>query len=121
MARRRKPARRSKAITTIARQRMDYLCELAQEEARKGDKGDWDLADRAIRLARAIGMRYNLRLTREQKLLMCRNCHGLLWPGRTARVRLRKGIRTVFCANCGEHSRWGYEAPAAEETSVEAP
>ncbi len=111
MGRRRPSRRRSKAMLATARERIDYLFELAHLEAAKGlgeGEGDLELAHRSVRLARFIGMRYNLRLSPEQKLRMCRHCHAFLWPGRTARVRLRQGTMTVQCQQCGRQNRRGY-------------
>lgn len=109
MARRRPTRRRSKVMLAIARERMDYLFDLARAEAAKGDGGDMDLAHRAVRLARLIGMRYNLRVRPEQRLRQCRHCYGYLWPGRTARYRLRAGKLTVHCGLCGKQTRRGYQ------------
>lgn len=145
MGRRAPSRRRSKAMLATARERMDYLFELAHAEARKGDGqgtgvgadatspasqggaddtgpepgdgGDLELAHRAVRLARLIGMRYNLRLSSEQKLRMCHHCHAFLWPGRTARVRLRDGKLTVHCQLCGQQNRRGYRPNHASSAS----
>ncbi len=109
MARRSPSRRRTKAILAVARERMDYLFELAHQEAGRKEAGDLELAHRAVRLARLIGMRYNLRLSPEQKLRQCRHCYAFLWPGRTARVRLRRGKLTVHCQLCGKQNRRPYE------------
>lgn len=143
MGRRRPSRRRTKVMLTTARERMDYLFQLAHQEAKKGAKGvesgydgkdgdeagpvegtgtdgggDMELAHRAVRLARLIGMRYNLRLAPEQKLRQCRHCHAFLWPGRTARVRLRGRKMTVHCLMCGEQNRWGYGKVANKGTGA---
>ena len=89
-------------MEAIARERIAHLLEQAERWALEGRQSD---ADRCAQLARLIGKRYRQKLTREQRLRVCRGCDGFLGPA-TARVRLsRKGWRTTTCLQCGRICR----------------
>ena len=94
--------RRTNRMEAIARERIAHLLEQAERWALEGRQRD---ADRCAQLARLIGKRYRQKLTREQRLRVCRGCDGFLGPA-TARVRLsRKGWRTTTCLQCGRICR----------------
>lgn len=65
---------------------------------------------RYVKLARKIGMRYNVRLTKDMKAKFCRACSSLLKPGVNCRVRARKDRQAVVvtCLECGSVSRHPY-------------
>ena len=84
--RRQRRGRRTRDIAVIASERIQILAERAGEMARAGDAL---FADRYARLARALGMRYNIRLPPDFKRRLCRGCGSYLLPGRNLRVRLR--------------------------------
>ena len=86
----------------IARERIDDLFEVATQE---GLHGDPRVADRCVRLARKIGMRYNVRLLREYRDLYCRGCSAFWIEGRSVRTRLRSGRRVQTCLSCGRVRR----------------
>ncbi len=89
-------------MVRIAQERVTDLFGLAQRAA-SGDHPE--LADRYVRLARRIGMRYNVRLLPEFRELYCRSCSTFWVEGRTVRTRLRDGHRVRTCLSCGRARR----------------
>ncbi|MDX1534014.1 MAG: ribonuclease P [Thermoplasmata archaeon] len=89
----------------IARERMDVLFELAEEEARRGNL---PRSNRYVRLARRLGMRYNVPFPSAHRRRYCRGCGAFLAPGAAARVRLRRARVIVTCRTCGRVSRYPY-------------
>ncbi len=85
-----------------AHERIGALFSLAEAEARRGPG---PLPSRYVRLARRIGMRYNLRLATEYRELYCRGCSTYWVEGRTVRTRLRAGRRVRTCLACGRSRR----------------
>lgn len=94
--------RRTSEMVRIARQRIDELFALAQEEAAASPGY---LPQRYVRLARHIGMRYNVRLLPEYAELYCRSCSSFWTEGRTVRTRLHDGRRVRTCLVCGRLRR----------------
>ncbi|MEA2076203.1 MAG: ribonuclease P protein component 4 [Euryarchaeota archaeon] len=99
--------KRRRKIEDIAVQRIERLFELAEAEAR--DERE-QRSKRYIELARAIGMRYRVRIPRYLKMRLCKRCYALLIPGKNARVRLRGEYMTTTCLRCGQHMRRPYKA-----------
>lgn len=89
-------------MVRIAQERVTDLFGLA-ERASSGDHPEF--ADRYVRLARRIGMRYNVRLLPEFRELYCRGCSAFWVEGRTVRTRLRGGHRVRTCLRCGRARR----------------
>ncbi len=91
----------------IAKERIKILFELAEKEFKKHP----ERSKRYIQLARKIGLRYNVRLTKEQKRKFCKNCNSLLLPGVSCKVRLDKNKKTVSikCLNCNKIYRYPYK------------
>ncbi len=89
----------------IARERIAILFDLAEKEFRKHP----ERAQRYIELARKIGMRYNVRLTKEQKRKFCKNCNSLLIPGLTSTIRIdrKRGLIIIKCLKCNKIYRKG--------------
>ena len=102
--------RRRRRREDIAVQRIERLFELAEEEARAGVE---KRSSRYLQLARAIGMRYRVRIPRHLKMRSCKGCYALLIPGKTARVRLREEYITTTCLRCGKQMRRPYKVPRA--------
>ena len=97
--------RRSGSIKEIARERIEILLGLAKEAFQK----DRVLSKRYVELARRIGMRAGVRLSKEQKMFICKGCGNLLMPGLNCRVRTRaEGGTTVLitCLDCGSKKRY---------------
>jgi ribonuclease P protein subunit RPR2 len=105
--------KRRRRIEDIAVQRIERLFELAEAEAREERK---QRSQRYIELARAIGMRYRVRIPKNLKMRLCKRCYALLIPGRNARVRLRGEYMTTTCLRCGEHIRRPYKSSRAPST-----
>ncbi|MFQ5919721.1 MAG: ribonuclease P protein component 4 [Thermoplasmata archaeon] len=89
----------------IARERMDILFEMAEEEAHRGNL---PRANRYVRLARRLGMRYNVPFSSSYRRRYCRGCGTFLAPGTAATVRLRRSRVVVTCKACGRVARYPY-------------
>ncbi|HYA57733.1 MAG TPA: hypothetical protein VEH57_04630 [Thermoplasmata archaeon] len=94
--------RRTGTMVRIARERVDDLFALAEKEAASHHR---ELSDRYVRLARRIGMRYNVRLLSEYRELYCRACSSYWVEGTTVRTRFRDGRRVRTCLVCGRQRR----------------
>ncbi|UCG69881.1 MAG: ribonuclease P [Thermoplasmata archaeon] len=94
--------RRTRSMINIAKERIDILFELAENEAM-----DHNLhrSNRYAELARKIGMRYNVRIPRWYKRKLCKHCHSYLVPSVNSRVRLRSRNIVISCDNCGAYTR----------------
>ena len=102
--------RRAGGTKEIARERIEILL----SQARNAFRTDPSLAKRYVELARRIGMKAGVRLTREQKSRICKGCGGLLVPGVSCRVRTRSEHGTtvlITCLDCGTKKRY----PTARE------
>ncbi len=91
-------------IRDMAKQRIERLFELAEQ----GFGEHPERSDRYIHLARRIGMRHNVRISRELKRRVCRHCYSYLVPGGNARVRLRGEYVAVTCLACKKLMRYPY-------------
>lgn len=89
-------------MVRIASERIADLFTLARQEAQYGLP---ELSDRYVRLARRIGMRYNVRLPPELSEVYCRGCSRFWVEGRTVRTRVRSGRRVRTCLACGRVRR----------------
>jgi len=91
----------------IARERIKILLDLAKKEVRKNP----DRARRYIELARTIGKRYNVRLTKKQKESFCKYCNTPLIPGYTSKVWIDSKTKTIVvkCLNCNKIFRKPYK------------
>ena len=88
----------------IAKQRIQVLFQQAKYVYRNNPQ----LASRYIEIARKIGMAAKMRLPREYKRQICKNCNKLLVPGDNCRVRIRQKREphvVVTCLNCGCKTR----------------
>jgi len=97
--------RRAGGTKEIARERIDLLLTQAKAVFRT----DRSLAKRYVELARKIGMKAGVRLTKEQKTSICKGCGGLLVPGVNCRVRTRSEYGTtvlITCLDCGAKKRY---------------
>jgi ribonuclease P protein subunit RPR2 len=96
----RKKSKKPEWQLRIARERIEILFELAKNEL----KGHPERARRYVELARKIGLRYNLRLSKEKKRLFCKKCNTLLYIGETAKEVKKNlpNLKFIKCLNCGE-------------------
>ena len=92
-------------IKDLAKQRIEQLFGLAEDAY----KSYPERSNRYVSLARKIGMRYRVRIPREYKQRICKQCHSYLVPGSNARFRLRERYVTVTCLNCNKLMRYPYK------------
>lgn len=88
----------------IAKERIEILFELARKSLEKYP----ERSKRYVELLRKIGLRYNIRLRKNIKRSICKNCNQLLIPGKTATVRLNKKTIIVKCLECGKIYRYPF-------------
>lgn len=93
--------------TKIAKERILILFSLAEKEFKKHP----ERSKRYIELARKIGLRYNVRLSKVEKRRFCKNCNTLLKPGTTSQIRLDKKTKAinVICLACKKVYRYQYK------------
>ena len=97
-----RPGRRTKNQEKIAKERIELLLDLALKSTIE-DK--FDQSQRFVELALLISKRYNQRLTKSQRLKICRDCNSFL-TSKNSRNRLSpKGWKIITCLNCGSGSR----------------
>ena len=91
----------------IARERIEKLFDLAKRELNTNP----ERSKNYVELARKIGKRYNVRLTKEQKRSFCKRCNQLLIPSRTSKVNIdtKKKIKIIKCMNCGNIYKYPYK------------
>ena len=99
--------RQPKKRMEIAKERVEKLFDLAKEAYEKNPKR----SVRYIELARKIGKRYNVRLTKTQKRSFCKNCNHLLISGKTftSETNSKKKLIIIKCINCGNIYRYPYK------------
>ncbi len=85
---------------TIAWDRISELNRKAQEF-----RSDRELSSNCIRVMENIASRLDITLAKDIKRSYCKSCKTLYG---NFRVRLRKGIVTVVCGNCGDVRRLPY-------------
>jgi len=102
MKRGKKPAWQQK----IAKERIQILFRLAKKEF----KAHPERSRRYIELARKIGLRYNIRFSKQLKRRFCKKCNTLLKPGTSSQTRIKskKKIVEVKCLKCGKIYRYPY-------------
>ncbi len=89
---------RNPALTTLVRERIDILFDLAEKNAVSHP----ERAKRYVQLARKLGTRYLVRLGKELKRRFCKHCNTFWVPGYNLRVRLLPRRRTEYrCGVCG--------------------
>ena len=99
-------SKRPQAWTNIAKERIGILVSLAEKEVKKHP----ERTERYVELARRIGMRYNVRMGKETKIRICKECSSFLIPGYNCTVRTRKDKQSliVTCNKCGAVKRYPY-------------
>ncbi len=93
---------RTKAMVSIANERIDILFDLAEREALKHNI---QRATRYVTLARKIGMRYNVRIPKRYKLRFCKHCYSYLHPPVTCIIRKRRNKIIIYCKHCNRFMR----------------
>jgi ribonuclease P protein subunit RPR2 len=90
-------------VRDLARQRMERLFELAEQEYALHP----ERSDRYVQIARKISTRIRIRMPSKYKRRFCKNC-GCYLSAADCRVRLYQGIVHVTCLKCGKKSRIPY-------------
>jgi RNase P subunit RPR2 len=92
-------------VKRIAEERVDILINLAKDVI----YSDFQLAQRYVKLAKDICMRYKVKILSEHRRQLCR-CNTFLIPGLNCRIRLnsKKRSKIVTCLNCGGIKRYPY-------------
>ncbi|HDN83642.1 MAG TPA: hypothetical protein ENG50_04690 [Candidatus Altiarchaeales archaeon] len=91
----------------IAKERIEILMKLAEMECKRGNL---EIANDLVKLARRIGMKLNVKIPKEFKRRICRKCYSYLYPGISCRVRINSNEKRVEikCFNCGYRNYYGY-------------
>ena len=98
-----KRGRRSKKQESIARTRIDHLFKIALDYSKDGNNEE---SKKVIELALLISKRYNQRLSKKQRLQICRNCN-IFFNSENSRNRLSpKGWKVITCLECGNLTRF---------------
>ena len=98
--------RRTKGQEKLARERIERLFVLAEESSRTGDSTE---SKRFIELARLISKRYNQRLSKSQRIKICRNCNSFLSSKNSKNRLSSKGWKTITCLDCGNIARHRFQ------------
>jgi len=85
----------------IAKEHIDGLFEEADKVFGKKPH----LAHRYVELARHIQMRHKVHMPREYKRKYCKHCYKYIRTSVNGRVRIRKGVLTIFCDACKKFTR----------------
>ena len=88
----------------IAQERIGILLEEAEKSTISGEK---EFAKRYVYLARRIAMRYRVKIPREKRIWICKNCYSYLYPGVNCRIRIKRNTITIFCEECKSYKRFG--------------
>jgi ribonuclease P protein subunit RPR2 len=96
--------RRTKEMVDIAKARIRILMSLAERECIKNK--NLNRAQRYVKLARNIGMRYNIRMEKYFSTKFCRSCNSFLGSTITCRRRLQGGKIIILCKKCGRIKRF---------------
>lgn len=98
-----KRGRRSKKQESIAKKRIDILFKIALDYSNDGNNEE---SKKVIELALLISKRYNQRLSKKQRLQICRNCN-IFFNSENSRNRLSpKGWKVITCLECGNLTRF---------------
>ena len=91
----------------IAKERIDILL----SEAYKAFAHHPERSERYVAIARKIGMKCNVSIPHEYRMMFCKNCGRYLIPGLSSRIRLnsRKNNIVITCKNCGSVKRYPYK------------
>tara|TARA_Y100000746_G_C15057030_1_gene266158 strand:- start:166 stop:477 length:312 start_codon:yes stop_codon:yes gene_type:complete len=99
----RRLGRRTQSQEKIAKDRIAKLLNLAMQSSL--DK-EYDKSKRFVELALLISKRYNQRLTKDQKLQICRQCYSF-FDSKTSKNRISpKGWKIITCLSCESISRY---------------
>ena len=78
------------------------------KEAKTAFKKDPKLANRYVKLARELAMKYKVRIPPTLKRRFCKHCYSYLVPSVNLRVRTRNNKVVYYCLNCKKYMRFPY-------------
>jgi len=78
------------------------------KEARNVFKKDKSLANRYVKLARELAMKFKIKIPSNLKRRFCKHCYHFLMPGENLRVRTRDGKVVYYCLDCKKYMRFPY-------------
>ncbi len=86
----------------IAKERIEKLLSMAKGAASDSDLG---LANRYVKQAWNIKLKFRVRLPLESRRLFCRKCLSFFAEGKTSRVRTKDRNLIITCLSCGHLTR----------------
>lgn len=69
-------------------------------------KKDKTLADRYVKLARELSMKFKISIPSDLKRQFCKHCYHYLMPGENCRIRTQKGKVVYYCLDCKKYMRF---------------
>ena len=97
-------AKKSGKNKVIAKERIAVLFKQAKSVFRKEKK----LANRYVKLARELAMKFKIRIAPNLKRQYCKHCYSYLMPSVNARIRTRNGKVVYYCLECKKYMRFPY-------------
>lgn len=97
-----------KKRSLLAKETAQHLVELLFLHAERIASLSLQRATHYVDIARKAAMKVKIRLPSVYKHRYCRYCYAYLVPGGNCRIRLRNGIRTIYCSSCRKFSRFPY-------------
>jgi ribonuclease P protein subunit RPR2 len=89
------------SVQKIALNRILFLF----REAKKSFKEDSALADKYVKLAIRISMKYKVKIPLQEKKSFCKKCHKLMVQGVNCRTRIHKHRIIYYCKSCKNYTR----------------
>lgn len=90
-----------KKFQKIAIDRIRILFKLAQNNAINHP----DRSNRYVKLAKKIAMKAKVRIPKELRRRMCKNCLSYLRPGKNCRIRTKEKKLIIYCFDCRKFIR----------------
>ncbi len=91
--------RRTRGQEQLARVRIQRLFRLAEMHSLDGKYFE---SKRFIELAKLISKRYNQRLTKTQRIKICKDCNSFLTSKNSTNRISSKGWKIITCLDCGK-------------------
>ena len=95
-------------MTTVGKERMLTLLELAKQRTNRNRKSD-PLSKRYIKIAREISSHYKISAPKEFKNAICNKCNNVLIPGINCKVRVSSNKYIVYKCECGNEKHVFYK------------
>ncbi len=89
----------------LVKHRIEVLFHQAKETFKK----DKTKANSLVKKARALSMKYKIRLPTTLKRRFCKHCYSFLMPSVNARIRTKEGKVIIYCLDCKKFSRIPYK------------